>query len=73
MIGFLSMGDVLMAVFPSYLKLMDLGHFTWGNMVENLAIRVADKKVSAMMITEVISVSAVASLMECIDHLIKRT
>ena len=37
MVGFLSMGDILKAVFPSYLSLMNLGDFTWDGMVEDLA------------------------------------
>lgn len=71
MVGFLSIGDILKAVFPKYLTLMDLGHFTWDGMVENIAKKVGDKKVSEMMTADVISVTDDAPLMECVDHLIK--
>jgi len=71
MIGFLSMGDILKAVEPSYLSIMNLGHFTWDGMVESLAKKVIDKKVSEMMTTEVISVHEDAPLMECVDDMIK--
>lgn len=71
MVGFLSIGDVLKAVFPPYMSLMDLGEFTWDGMVEDMAKKVKDKKVSEMMTTKVISVAEDAPLMECIDHMIK--
>jgi len=71
MVGFLSIGDILKAVFPSYMSLMNLGDFTWDGMVEDMAKRVRDKKVSEMMTTTVISVPENASLMECVDHMIK--
>jgi len=71
MVGFLSMGDILKAVFPSYLSLMNLGHFTWDGMVESMAKKVADKKVAEMMTKKVITVHLDSSLMECVDHMIK--
>ena len=71
MIGFLSMGDILKSVFPSYLSLMDLGEFTWDGMVEDLAKKAAEKKVRDMMTTDVVSVDEDAPLMECIDHMLK--
>lgn len=71
MVGFLSMGDILKAVFPSYLSLMNLGEFTWNGMVEDLARKVGGKSVKEMMTTEVVSVDEDAPLMECIDHMLK--
>lgn len=71
MIGFLSIGDILKAVFPSYLSLMNLGDFTWDGMVEDMAKKAGGKKVSEMMTKDVISVHEDASLMECVDHMIK--
>ena len=71
MVGFLSMGDILKAVFPSYMSLMNLGDFTWDGMVEDMAKKVKDKKVSEMMTKKVISVPEDAPLMECIDHMLK--
>lgn len=71
MVGFLSMGDILKAVFPSYMSLMNLGDFAWDGMVENLAKKVKDKKVSEMMTKKVISVQEDSPLMECVDHMLK--
>lgn len=71
MIGFLSIGDILKAVFPSYMSLMNLGDFTWDGMVEDFAKKVADKCVADVMTKEVITVPDHAPLMECVDHMIK--
>lgn len=71
MVGFLSIGDVLKAVFPSYMSLMNLGDFTWDGMVEDMAKKAGGRKVSEMMTTHVITVSEEASLMECVDHMLK--
>lgn len=71
LVGILSIGDILKAVFPTYLSLMDLGHFTWDGMVENLAKKAGDRKVSEMMTKQVITVHDDSSLMECVDHMIK--
>jgi len=72
LVGLLSMGDILKAVFPSYMSMMDLGDFTWDGMVESLAKKVADKKVGALMTKNVVTVKEDAPLMECVDHMIKR-
>jgi len=71
MVGFISIGDILKAVFPSYMSFMDLGEFTWDGMVEDMARKAGDKKVSEMMTTHVITVPEEAPLMECVDHMIK--
>ena len=71
MVGFLTIGDILKAVFPSYMSLMNLGDFTWDGMVEDMAKKIADKKVSEMMTKDVISVHEDSPLMECVDHMIK--
>ncbi|MBI1811046.1 MAG: CBS domain-containing protein [Nitrospirae bacterium] len=71
MVGFLSIGDILKAVFPSYMSLMNLGDFTWDGMVEDLAKKAGGKKVSELMTKKVISVNEDAPLMECVDHMIK--
>lgn len=71
MVGFLSMGDILKAVFPSYMSLMNLGDFTWDGMVEDMAKKAGGKKVSEMMTKKVISVPEDAPLMECVDHMLK--
>lgn len=71
LIGILSIGDILKAVFPSYMSLMNLGDFTWDGMVEDMAKKAGNKKVSEMMTKKVISVPEDAPLMECVDHMIK--
>lgn len=71
MVGFLSIGDILKAVFPAYLGLMNLGEFTWDGMVENFAHKARNKKVGEMMTRKVISVPEEAPLMECVEHMIK--
>jgi hypothetical protein len=65
------LGDILKAVFPPYMSFMDLGEFTWDGMVENMAKKAGNKKVSEMMTTRVITVPEDAPLMECVDHMVK--
>lgn len=71
LVGMLSMRDILKAVFPFYLSMMDLGEFTWDGMVESIAKKSSNRKVSELMSKVVISVDEQASLMECVDHMIK--
>jgi len=71
LVGILSIGDILKAVYPSYMYLMDLGEFTWDGMVESFAEQAADKKAADLMTRKVITVNAEATLMECIDHMLK--
>lgn len=72
MVGFLSIGDILKAVFPSYMGLVNIGDFSWEGMVEEMARKVADRRVGSIMTTAVISVHEEAPLMACIDQMIKR-
>lgn len=72
MIGFVSIGDILKSVFPSYMALMNLGDFTWDGMVEDFAKKAACKLVNEIMTRQIITVSAEAPLMECIDHMLKK-
>jgi CBS domain-containing protein len=71
LVGMLSMRDILKAVFPFYLSMMDLGDFTWDGMVESIAKKSSDRRVKDIMSKVVITVSEDASLMECVDHMIK--
>jgi predicted transcriptional regulator len=71
LVGMLSMTDVLKAVHPSYMSLMNLSNFTWDGMVESLAKSAADKKVEAVMSKEVFTVKEDDPLMECVDLMIK--
>jgi CBS domain-containing protein len=70
-IGMLSMRDILKAVFPFYMTMMDLGDFTWDGMLEDIAKRSSQRKVGEIMSKEVITVPAEAPLMECIDRMLK--
>jgi len=71
LVGMFSMTDVLKAVHPSYLSLMNLSNFTWEGMVESLAKSMADKKVETVMSKNVITVKEDDPLMECVDLMIK--
>ncbi|BCB96860.1 CBS domain-containing protein [Dissulfurispira thermophila] len=71
LIGMLSMRDILKVVFPFYMSMMDLGDFTWDGMVESIARRSSDKLVKDVMSKVIITVDENASLMECVDHMIK--
>lgn len=71
LVGMLSMRDILKVVFPFYLSMMDLGDFTWEGMVESIAKKSSGKLVRDVMSKIVITVDEDASLMECVDHMIK--
>jgi CBS domain-containing protein len=71
LVGILSIGDILKAVYPSYMYLMDLGNFTWDGMVETFAKKATDKKVEGRMTRSVITVAEESTLMECVDHMLK--
>ncbi len=72
-VGMLSMGDILKAIWPSYMSLMNLGDFTWDGMVEQIAKKAQNILVRDLMTTEIITVNEDAPLMECVDHMIKYT
>jgi CBS domain-containing protein len=69
--GMISMGDILKAIWPSYMSLMNLGDFTWDGMVEEIAKKAQNKKIADLMTREVVTVQETAPLMECVDHMIK--
>ena len=71
LVGMLSMGDILKAVYPSYMLLMNLGDFTWDGMVESFAKQLDGKKVETLMTRHVITVKEDDALMECVDHMVK--
>jgi CBS-domain-containing membrane protein len=70
-VGMLSMTDVLKAVYPSYMPMMDLGAFTWDGMLESLAKQAGNKKVETLMTKTVVTVREDDPLMECVDHILK--
>ena len=72
LIGMLSMGDILKAVHPAYMDLMNLGDFTWDGMVEYIGKKAADKKVETLMTKGCYyGKRRLQPLMECVDHMIK--
>jgi len=71
LVGMLSMGDILKAVYPSYMLMMDLGDFTWHGMVDSIAKQVADKRVGTVMTKDVVTIRENDPLMQCIDHMIR--
>jgi CBS domain-containing protein len=71
LVGILSIGDILKAVHPAYMDLMNLGSFAWDGMVESFAQKAADKKVRDNMTQKVITVKEDSTLMDCVDHMLK--
>jgi CBS domain-containing protein len=72
LVGMLSMGDILKAVHPAYMDLMDLGDFTWEGMIEEMAKKIAEKKVFTLMTKDITTVKEDSPLMDCVDHLLKK-
>ena len=71
LVGMLSMTDILKAVYPSYMSMMNLGEFTWDGMLESLARQAGERKVKDLMTSPVVTVHEDDPLMECVDHLLK--
>lgn len=71
LLGILSMRNILKAVHPEYMSLMNLGRFTWDGMLEDLARKAAVRKVSEFMTREVVTAFEDDPLMECIDLMLK--
>lgn len=72
LVGMLSMTDILKAVYPSYMSLMNLGDFAWDGMLESLATQARDKKVGEFMSRDVVTVNENEPLMECVDLILKK-
>ena len=70
--GILSMIDILKAVYPSYLSMVDLGDFTWEGMLETISKKIADKKVAMVMTRDVMTVREDDPIMKCIDYMIRK-
>jgi CBS domain-containing protein len=71
-VGILSLHDILKAVHPAYMSMMNLGDFTWDGMLESLAKEAGSKKVETYMTREVATVQEHDSMMECVDLMIKK-
>jgi CBS domain-containing protein len=72
LMGILSMRDILKAVHPTYMDLMNVGGFTWEGMLEEMAKKIADKKVFTLMTRDVMTVKEDAPLMDAVDHMIRK-
>jgi len=72
LVGMLSMTDILKAVYPSYMSMMNLGDFAWEGMLESLAAQAKDKKVEEFMSRDVVTVNENEPLMECVDLILKK-
>jgi CBS domain-containing protein len=70
-VGVISMFDVIRGMYPDYLFISDLHSFTWDGMMESLAKKVAEKKVSDLMAAPAVTVKKDHPLMECVDQMIK--
>ncbi len=71
LVGMLSMRDILKAVHPIYMDIMNLGKFTWDGMLEEAARKIADKKIYTLMSKDVITVKEDSPLMDAVDNMIK--
>jgi predicted transcriptional regulator len=65
------MRDILTAVYPNYMSMMNLGQFTWDGMLETLAKQARRKKVEEVMSRTVITVAEDDPVMECIGLMLK--
>lgn len=71
LVGILAIKDILRATIPVYLD-PKISRFSWDGMLEEMARRVAGKKIKDFMSREVVIVDEEASLMTCTDLLIKK-
>jgi predicted transcriptional regulator len=71
LLGMLSMQDILRAIHPAYMDMMNLSNFTWDGMMEDMAHKVADRKVKDVMSVNVLTVHENDPLMECVDLILK--
>ena len=72
LVGMLSMRDILKAVHPTYMDLMNVEDFTWDGMLEEMAKKLTDKKVFTIMTKDVMTVKEEAPLMDAVDHMIRK-
>jgi len=71
LVGMVSIKDILKTIIPFYMSYTSLGEFTWDGMLEDMAKKVADKRVSEFMTKDVITIDEDAPLMECADMMVK--
>jgi len=70
LVGMVSIKDIIEAIIPSYMELTEVADFTWDGMLEEMATKVAHKKVSEIMTKDVKTATEDAPLMECANYLI---
>jgi len=71
LVGILAIKDILRATIPVYLD-PTISRFSWDGMLEEMARRVACKRVREFMSATVVTIDEDASLMACTDLLIKK-
>ncbi len=69
--GMVAIKDILNALMPSYMSHCAVGEFAWPGMFEEMARKVAHKKVSEIMSTKVTSVTPDTPVMECARLIVK--
>jgi len=72
LVGMVSIKDILKTIIPFYMSYSELGEFTWDGMLEEMAKKVADRRVKEFMTKEVITIEEDASLMECADTMVRK-
>ena len=72
LVGMLSIKDILRAIIPEYMKISDLGEFSWEGMLEGMAKKLRGMKVEDIMSRDVVSVQEDDPLMEVADIIVKR-
>jgi len=71
LVGILSIRDIIKAIYPTYMSMMNLGQFSWDGMLENLARQAGGRKVDEFMTRDVITAAEDDPLMECVDLMFK--
>ena len=72
LVGMVSIKDILKTIIPFYMTYSELSEFTWDGMLEEMARKVAGKKVKEFMTKEVITIEEDSPLMECADIMVKK-
>ena len=67
LVGLVSQHDILRAILPAYMTMVDLADFAWDEMLAEMAVRLAARTVGEIMNADVVSVTEDAPIMECID------
>jgi len=71
LVGMVSIKEILKAIIPYYMEIVEVEEFTWNGMLEQMAKKVADKKVKEIMEKDVVTIHDYAPLMECATLMVK--